>query len=437
MFRKIGKEHLARSSAVFWAHGDNVLSHAWGARLPYNKEDLRLLLNFHALFAEKLCVVDTCFLHNEPLRELIMYEDYDLLLSNSVLVPMLRTSVSDFEGLEYHLRQMGRYGLLDGTTARVYASFLNEKVSTVLPTKDEYFGDVLTENYEKSLLNSDFLAEVGLLMIEKDLSEFTKKYQKKFGSDKVWRSIFFYFADELVKSRHPRYAARLKWISAAIWNNVFLQALDLKPAFPHTYSDAILRMPMKERETLRLDTEHIEDDPFENITLPLDDIRHLDARSVLDIRKTSQAKSYFEKEKLVAQESDPLKARKLLLGAQELYLASLSDQLAAIATGRHRKISSAHKKLRIVKWSSEGGSIGIALAVLAFSAAPIISLGLFGAGLIWRLGGGLAESKISENLKKEALLSRQQWDAMERSQNEQRPIINVSETRHGMKPPLF
>lgn len=438
MFRKISKEDLARSSAVFWAHGDNVLSHTWGAaRLPYSKEDLRLLLNLHSLFVEKLCVADTSFLHNEPLRELIMYDGYDLLLSSSVLIPMLRTSVSDFEGLDYQLRQTGRYGLLNETTARVYASFLNERVASVLPTKDEYFGEVLTENYEKSLLNSDFLAEAGLLAIQQDLLEFTKEYQKKFGSDKVWRSIFFFFADELAKRGHSGYAARIKWISAAIWNNVFLQPLDLKPAFPHSYSEAIRRMLTKEREALRLDIEYIEEDPFKNIMLTLDDVRHLDARSVLDIRKTSQAKSYFEKAKRVAQETDPSKARKLLLEAQELYLASLSDELAAIATGRRKEISSRHKKLRIVKWSGTGGSIGIALATLTFGGVPIISLALFGAGIIWLLGGSLAESKLSERQKKKTLLTCQQWEAMKRSQGEQRPIINVSETRQGMKPPLF
>ena len=422
---------------MFWAHGDNVLSHTWGTRLPYSKEDLRLLLNLHSLFAEKLCVVDTSFLHNEPLRELIMQEGYDLLLSNSVLIPMLRTSVNDFEGLDYQLRHTGRYGLLGETSARVYASFLNERVATVLPTKDEYFRDVLTENYESSLLNSDFLAEAGLLVIQKDLVEFTREYQKKFGSDKVWRSIFFFFADELAKRGHPRYATRLKWISAAIWNNMFLQSFDLKPALPHSYSEAIRQMLTREREALCLDIEHIEEDPFQNITITLNDVRHLTALDVLAIRKTNEAKSYFEKAKQVAQENDPFKARKLLLEAQELYLPSLSDQVAAIATGRSRKISSALRKLHIVKWSSTGGSIGIALATLASGGAPNISLAFLGAGIIWLVGGSLVESRLRKRERKEILLARQQWEAMKRSQDELQPIINVSETREGKKPPLF
>ena len=122
---------------------------------------------------------------------------------------------------------------------------------------------------------------------------------------------------------------------------MFLQPFDLKPAFPHSYSEAILRMLTKGREALHLNTKHIEKDPFENIPLHLDDIRNLDANSVLEIRKTSAAKSYFEKARLVEQESVPSRAGKLLLEAEELYLASLSEQLASIVTGRRRKISSA------------------------------------------------------------------------------------------------
>lgn len=437
MTKKLDKKDIGRSSSVFWAHGDNVLSASWGARLPYSKEDLRLILNLHALFAEKLCVVDASLLHNEPLRELIMYDHYALFLSNSVVIPMLRTSVSNFEDLEYQLRLTGKYGLLDETKARAYANFLNEKVSTILPTNDEYFTEVLTANYEHTLLNSDFLAEAGLLVVQKDLLKYVNQYQKKFGSDKVWRSIFFYFADELAKRRHPIYSARLKWISSAIWNSVFLQPFDLKPAFPHSYSEAILRMLTKGREALHLNTKHIEKDPFENIPLHLDDIRNLDANSVLEIRKTSAAKSYFEKARLVEQESVPSRAGKLLLEAEELYLASLSEQLASIVTGRRRKISSARKKLRIIKWSGVGGSIGIALVTLPFGAAPIIAPALIGTGIIWLVGASFAESKLSERQKKQTLLARQQWELMKRSQGEQRPIISVSETREGKKPPLF
>lgn len=436
MFDKASNADLARSSAVLWAHGDNVLSSAWGARLPYTKEDLRLLLNLHALFAEKLCVVDSPLLHNEPLMELIMYDGYDALLTNSVIIPMLRTSVSDFDGLEYQLRQTGRYGLLNQTRARVYASFLNGTVSTILPTKDEYFREVLTEGYEKSLLNSDFLDQAGLLTVQNDLLQFIKKCQKRYGSDKVWRSMFFFFADELAKGQ-PRYAARLKWISAAVWNNVFVQALGLKPAFPHTYSQAILEMITKEREALCLDTEYVEGDPLENSTLTLNDFQRLNARNLLDIRKTSQAKSYFEKAKQVAEESNPAKARKLLLEAQETYLASLSDQVASIATGKYEKIYDWRKKLRIVRWSGSGGSIGIALASLFAGGPPILSLALFGAGLIWVLGGNLAESKLSKTAEKEAFLARQQWEAIKRSQGEQRPIISVAQAIRGAKPPLF
>jgi len=436
MMRKFSEKDVERSSSVFWVHGDNVLSATWGTRVPYSKEELRLLLNFHALFAEHVCVIDTCLLHNDPLRELIMYDGYDALLSNSILVPMLRSSVNNFDDLEYQLRHSGRYGLLDTAIARPYASFLNENVSAILPTAQEYFEDVLTEDFEASLLNSDFLVAAGLSPIEVDMLEYTKAYRKKSGREELIRSMFFFFADELAKRGHPRYAARVKWISSALWNNVFITRLDLRPALPDTYSEALLKRLATERDALRLQAEYVNAYPFENTSIDLDDFRCLDARSLLAIRKTSEAKSYFKGARQAARESDPLKASKQLAEGLESYLPSLMAQVAAIATGRQIKGSHLQNRLRLIKWGGLGGNWGIGLANLLLDARPI-AWATFGAGLIWVLGSSLFSMRESKRARNELLLTCQQWEAMKKSQGEQRPIINVTKTRRGEKAPLF
>lgn len=357
MTRKLSKIDVAKSSSVFWSHADNVLSSGAMVRLPYTKEDLRLLLNFHSLFSEHLCVLDICLLYNDQLRELIMYEGYDALLSNTILVPMLRSSVKNFEELEYQSRvDQTTYSPLEKAKAQPYAKFLDEKVSAILPTEHKYFRDVLSENFENSLLNSHFLRAANLSPIETYLLKYINAYRERWRTDELRRSVFFFFADELAKAGHPRYAARVKWLSSAVYNNTFKDPLNLRPSFPHTYSEAVLKIMIHDKNALRLDAEYSEEDPFDEVSLSPPDLRLLTARDIVEMHKNSEAKSYFKKAKRAAGESEPFKASKELREGLSLYWPSLAVEISSIGTGRRKARSRVQNMLRLVKWSGLAGS---------------------------------------------------------------------------------
>lgn len=437
MTRKLNKKDVGRSSSIFWSHADDVLSSGACVRLPYTKEDLHCLLNFYSLFAEHLCVIDITLLYNNLLRELVMYEGYDALLSNSIIVPMVRGSVANFEELEYQSRlDETTYGAPDKAITQPYAGFLDEEVSTILQTDHKYFTEALTENFENSLLNSPFLRATGLSPIERKLQKYVETYFKKYDTEKLRRSVFFFFADELVKAGHPKYATRVKWLSSAIYNNTFTDPLNLRPAFPDTYAEALLKILIKDEDAQRLHVKYSETHFLDEIPLEADDIRFLTALDIIKIRKTHEAKVYFKKSKRAARESVPFKAAKELEDGLAQYLPSLVAEISSIGTGRRKKRVRIQNKLRLVKWSGLGGFSGLGLTSLLAGAGPI-AWGAFGFGLIWMLAGTSLESKIWAHAKKEDLSAYEQWNRMKRSLGEQRPVINISEKRVGKKAPLF
>jgi hypothetical protein len=430
MKRKLSKEDVAKSSSVFWSHADNVLSSN-----AMVKEDLRLLLNLHSLFSEHLCVLDICLLNNDPLRELIMYEGYDALLSDSTLVPMLRSSVKNFEELEYQSRvDETTYGMLQKEKAQHYGKFLDDEVSTILPTKHEYFKEALTENFENSLLNSGFLHATGLSQIETKLQKYIKTYLKRWGTNELRRSVFFFFGDELTKEGHPRYAARVKCLSSAIYNNTFTHSLNLKPSFPHTYSEILLDVLTPDKNALRMNTKYSKADQYNEVSLGPADLRVLTANDIIRIRKTNGAKSYFKKAKRAAQESDPFKSCEELKDGISLYLPSIDAEISSIGTGRRKRRSRMQNRMRLCEWTNIAGGSGIALGTHFAGGDPIGSI-IF--GIIWCLADSYIGSKLSEDIRKEDLSACEQWKRIKESQDVQRPIINVLQMGGGKKKPLF
>lgn len=437
MKRKLSKEDVAKSSSVFWSHADNVLSSTTMVRLPYTKEDLRLLLNLHSLFSEHLCVLDICLLNNDPLRELIMYEGYDALLSNSILVPMLRSSVKNFEELEYQSRvDKTTYGMLQKEKAQHYGKFLDDEVSTILPTKHEYFKEALTENFENSLLNSGFLHATGLSQIETKLQKYVKTYLKRWGTNGLRRSVFFFFGDELTKEGHPQYAARVKCLSSAIYNNTFTNSLNLKPSFPHTYSEILFDVLTPDKKALRMDTKYSKADQYNEVSLGPADLQVLTANDIIKIRKTNGAKSYFKKAKRAAQESDSFKAREELKDGISLYLPSIGAEISSIGTGRRKKRSRMQNKMCLYKWTNVAGGSGIALGTPFAGSGPIL-WGTIIFGIIWCLASYSIGFKLSEDIRKEDLSAYEQWKRIKESQDVQRPIINVLQMIGGKKKPRF
>lgn len=391
---------MGQSSSVFWAHGDSVLSTTRGTRIPYSKEELRLSMIYHALFAEHLCIVDACLIDNAPLIRLLMYEGYDVFLSNSILIPMLRASASNFSELQH---KGPTYRTVANPIGRAFANFLDKISPTILSTDDKYSTDVLSESYRKTLLHSDFLAKTGLQPIESDLRGYTEKYQTKYGTPRLRRSIFFYFADELAQKHHPKYAAKLKWLSSAIWNDAFLTDLDLRPAFPHTYSEAILKILSNERVPMHLEAEYTADVASEDFALTPSDLYCLNANNVLEIRRTKEAKCYFNKARQGAKENDPSKARKHLVEGLQSYLPILSQRVAEIATGKGDEFLHTRRMLRLMTFGGNlGGSLSTGLGLVSLAAGSV-ALGWIGLGagaLVWILGG-FVEKKISNQQQKE------------------------------------
>ena len=398
-------KELQHPSTIFWMHGDNVLSSRF-ARRPYTTEELRRVLNYYALFAERLCILDICLLNNANLAKLVMRHGYDSFVSEGVLVPLLRSSVRNFEELELHfVRDPTAYGVLDTALLRPYAQLLDTLNPRALKTEQDFFSPVLSDNLHRAFTDLNLLRACGLNPVREEMTSFVGAYFKRHGQESLRRSAFFFLADEITGRGHPRYGQRIRLLSSAVYNNTFWVPLGLRPAFPHTFLDALLKMTSGSSQLGILEKPSEDLDPFGRIQLSLSDLDALTPPEVLEIRKKPEAREYLAGPPSLA-DSDAASA--LHIDHLMAYLGRIQTETALAATGRTKMHRRAARSLAIAKWAAPAGGVLVALGNM--------SLGLAGplpgivAGLAWGFGNAFfVQPRLQRAKLRQEQLANEEW----------------------------
>jgi hypothetical protein len=425
----ISPHDIDLSSSLFWSHGDNILTSNLVTKKPfYTKERLKALLNLYALFSEHLCILDICLLNNESLRKLIMYDGYNLLLSNSIIVPMLRSSIGSFYELEYKNRVDSQaYVRRNKNIVQPYADFLDEQSSAILITPQNYFDEVLTENYENSLLNSDFLRNSDLSHLEHELKDFMQRHFSKGKTLELRRSAFFFFAEALLKAGRTQDAARVKLLSSAVYNNTFTFPLNLRPAFPNNYVAALRRIVEPSLLQSASAPKFREMELLDEVPLSPADVSALTPDILLNLRKTREAKIYFEEIQKAAQMGEAETASKQHSEALITYSRMLATEIALIGTGRRPRRDSKQRRLQVVRWGGFLGGIVIGIGSRVLTPGDATGLVL---GLLWSFGSFFSQPYLREKVQREERLASEQWWRMKESLNKKRPVISTAQ-KHG------
>lgn len=397
--RKLDKIDVEKSSSVYWSSADWVLS--LGPQAPSNKEhfaqQLASYLNYHSLFSEYICVPDITLLNNSMLGELF-YKDYHPLLSNSIVVPMCRSSMKNFSALDEqsHLDKT-LYGMLERNKSADYADFLDDKVSAILPMDQKILNERVTHSFNQTLLNIGFLREINLSKINRKLNKYINTYYKEYDTEYLRRSVFFFFADELKQDGHSDYSEKIKLLSTFIYHRNFVNLSNLTPELPYDRLDALLSIsarnidkyiPGNNSNNKELFKEV--DSKLKNLSLNLNDLDWFKPYDIVEIRKSNEAKSYFNEIKKVHHECDHLRATNKLIEALSSYIEYLNLQLAYKKTGKTKIQIRNQSYLKWVKGLGLGGSI----AITALGGGIVGGVAF---KLIWNIPQSYIESKVKKD----------------------------------------
>ena len=422
---KIPHDAFSHSSSVFFAHADNVLSLKESMRLPYEQENLQTLLNLFALFSEHLYILDVSLLYNQHLREMLMQNDYSKLLSQGIIVPMLRSPISSFKDLEEQLYSSGTWGHPDRAVIQNFSEFLDDNTSTVLKTEQDLFGPLLEEHYEQTLMNTEFLKSEKLATIQGDLFGYVRDWQKKHPGAKLRRSVFFQFADILSNGGHPKYTSRIRRLSSAIYNKTFYAYYGIKPALPHVYLETVENIGGAPIISSNMKIERLVDSAPGISSLQIGDLRSLKPKDIIRLRKIGN--QYFVK----AKEFNSIKLANYL----EKYLVDIRKEAAGLGLGYTKKFNIKKQNLELIRWVGRVGSAGLGLvATLPIHEINWIALAF---GILWTESIGKIEANIEGKIKNDDKSVIEKWEKIKKAKGTNKPVISISEKIGSLHPPEF
>ncbi|MCD6361004.1 MAG: hypothetical protein J7M38_09070 [Armatimonadetes bacterium] len=420
------------SSAVYWAHADDVLSHPATARWPYSQDDLEHVLVRDALFAETLLVLDICLLYNRPLRELLMYEGYDTLLHSQVVVPLLRSSAESFAQLEDETRRDPlMHGRPPRAEAELYANFLDGNCRAPKAFSTEQYSAQLAAAFRSSLLSPTFRDAFRLNAVAEELDAHVRDSLQHGHDTAARRSVFFGFADRLESEKHPRYAGRIRWLASTIYNSVITKLADATPAFPHTYTEAIRRLPCdgsQMAQHMTIDHSVLSD----SVWLTETDLSVLRPEDVLELRQTREAKRYFGVLRKQARRDAPGVIQRALTQALIAYVGVVADHVAMRATRREWEYRAAAKRLQVIEWVTTAGSIGVSLAGLA---AQPVALAAIPVGITWVIAGAIGIGQAKSQVQAVARDARAEWAAFRSALLEEPALVGrLTDAKTAVRP---
>ena len=419
--RKILKpEDVSNSSAVYWGHGDNVLTSDM-VRTPYTHDDIQLLLNRYSLFAERVCILDICLLNNLALRKLLQSSKYDILLSEGILVPTLRSSVDSISELEFmNRRDDTAYVKLDREMGEQYSQFLDAKAKKILITDQAYYEQYLTKNLDEAFYDPELLRQFGLQSVIEEWHRFAGEYKARWNTENLRRSALFFFADELARKGHPQYAARVKLLSSGIYNYTFYSGLSLRPAMPTTYArDLSKRFAQNKEEDLTgsADSNFVDEEEFR---IRNSDLVNLNPDEIVMLRRTKEAKSYFNSVRVASGESELSKAAKIERDALLLYLGRIQTEIGLKISGKKKIHTRKSLKLSLATYGGIGGSAALSLGTSVLSGSPALAAAT---SLTWGFGSFLIHRRISKEIRDEELHANEMYRALRDSIGDDRPVF--------------